>query len=59
MTQDKKVPIRRARDPYPVDTTGLGDAESMEDYILMPKNAIRQTVRWRSNMSTASLMDWK
>ena len=42
-SQDKKTPARRARDPYPVDTTGVGDADSMEDHILPPENAIRKT----------------
>lgn len=40
---ENKAAGRRARDPYPVDTTGVGDADSMEDRILPPENAIRKT----------------
>ncbi len=41
--QENKAAGRRARDPYPVDTTGVGDADSMEDRILPPENTIRKT----------------
>ena len=53
--QENKAAGRRARDPYPVDTTGVGDADSMEDRILPPpENAIRKTYDVEVNHERAS-----